>query len=71
MPSIFDVMGNSIRIIERELTSIRLKTDSPDLLIQPEVGHYNFMDFHKASEAIGEGYRAACEKLPDLKMSLR
>lgn len=65
MPNIFDVLGNSIRIMEEQIASNRLKIDVPDLLIQPEVGSVSFLEFHLTREMIQEGYRATKEALKD------
>ena len=58
-PNIFEVLLTSIRIMQAQITRANLKTDPPDLLIQPQLGHVNLMEFHRAEEAVAEGYRAA------------
>jgi NTE family protein len=63
MPSVFDVLGNSLRIMEAQIAETRLKIDRPDLLIRPSVGGFNFMEFHRADEAIRAGYLATKEQL--------
>jgi len=63
LPSIFDVMTTSISIMGGLVTTARLKADPPDLLIQPKVGHLRSLEFHRASEAIAEGYREAADRL--------
>ena len=62
-PSIFDVLGNSLRIMEAQISATRLEIDRPDLLIRPEVGDIGFMEFFRAEEMIAEGYRAAKDAL--------
>jgi len=59
VPNIFEVLGRSFRIIEAQVTLNRLKTDPPDILIQPETGDLGFMDYHRAEETITTGYNAA------------
>lgn len=59
VPNIFEVLTTSINIMEVQITTTRLRTDPPDLLIQPNLGHIRFLDFHRAQEAIDEGYREA------------
>ena len=59
VPNIFEVLTTSINIMEVQITATRLRTDPPDLLIQPNLGHIRFLDFHRAQEAIDEGYREA------------
>ena len=49
----------SINIMETQITESRLQSDPPDLLIQPNLGHIRFLEFHRAEEAIAEGYREA------------
>lgn len=61
-PSMFDVLGNSIVIMQSQITETRLKLEPPDLLIQPG-GDVGYMEFHRAAEAIGRGYSAASEAL--------
>ncbi len=62
-PSIFEVLGHTLRIVERHITETRLRLDAPDRVIRPRVGHCQFLDFHRAQELIEEGYRAAKETL--------
>lgn len=66
VPNIFDVLMTSINIMETQITESRLQTDSPDLLIQPNLGHIRFLEFHRAEEAIAEGYREAKTRVATL-----
>lgn len=66
-PNVFDVLGNSIRIMETQITEVRLKLDPPDVLIRPAVGHFNFMEYHRADEMIQAGYAAAKERMGEIK----
>jgi NTE family protein len=63
LPSIFDVITSSINILEAQITATNLKADPPDLLIQPNLSHINFLEFNRASEAIAEGYAEAKRQL--------
>jgi NTE family protein len=56
-PSIFDVLTTSIDIMEVQITTTRLAANPPDLLIQLKLGDIRFLEFHRAEEAIAEGYR--------------
>lgn len=58
-PNIFEVLASSISIMEMQITATRLKAAPPDILIQPKLGHIRLLDFHRAQEAIDEGYREA------------
>ena len=59
LPNVFEVMMGSIHIMETQITAMKLKTDPPDLLIQPNLGHLKMLEFHRAQEAIAEGFREA------------
>jgi len=62
-PNIFEVLTTSSNIMEAQITAARLATDPPDLLIQPRLGHIRFLEYHRAQEAIDEGYREATAQL--------
>ncbi len=57
LPNIFEVLISSINIMEMQITETRLKSDPPDLLIQPRLGYLKFLEFNRAKEAIVEGYK--------------
>ena len=59
LPNVFEVLMSSINIMETQITAAKLKTDPPDLLIRPNLGHLTLLEFHRAQEAIAEGYREA------------
>ncbi|MFW6152516.1 MAG: patatin-like phospholipase family protein [Verrucomicrobiota bacterium] len=58
-PSILDVVGNSTIIIQQEIAEAQLQKYPPDLLIEPDLGNMNFMEFHHAQQAIQKGYEKA------------
>lgn len=62
-PGIFEILMTSIKIMKRRITVMNLEADPPDILIQPNLGHINFMGFYHAEEIIAEGYRAAKSQL--------
>jgi NTE family protein len=66
VPNIFEIIIDSINIMEAQITTARLKTDPPDLLIQPDLGHIRFLEFNRAQEAIVAGYEAAKRCLKNL-----
>lgn len=66
-PNIIEVMMTSIKIMESQITTANLKTDPPDVLIQPKLGHINLMEFQRAEESILEGYRVARSQLACLQ----
>lgn len=63
VPSVFAILTASILMMEAKITAANLTTNPPDLLIQPKLGHIRFLDFHRADEAIAEGYREAMVQL--------
>lgn len=65
LPNIFEIYGNSMRIIQRQITAMRLKLEPPDVLIQPDVQDISTMDFHRATDAIRAGYDAAMGALKE------
>ena len=73
LPNIFEVLTTSTQIMEAQITATRLKTEPPDLLIQPKLGHLGILDYHRAEEAIFEGYREtkSCIGLSSLRSSLQ
>ena len=59
LPSIFEVLINSIYIMENRIAVTGLQVYPPDLLIRPKLGHIRLLEFHRANEAIAGGYREA------------
>ena len=70
LPNIFEVLEGSINIMEVQITAARLKTAPPDLLIQPNLGHIRFPEFHRAREAIAEGYQEAKAQIEFMRKRL-
>lgn len=66
-PNLFDVLGQTVRIMEAQVSAARLRMEPPDILLQPDVGDLSFMEFHRAPEAIAAGYEAAMEKMPVIR----
>jgi NTE family protein len=69
-PNYFDVLTNSIDIMQDHITRSRLAGEPPHAMIMPQVNHIGLMDFHRAAEAIAEGRAAAERALPALKARL-
>lgn len=65
-PNLFEIYGNMMRIFQRQITSIRLKLDPPDLLIQPDVQDISTMEFPRAADVIQAGYESARKALSSL-----
>lgn len=54
-PSYFDVLANTLNIMQDRITRMRLAGDPPDVLLCPRLGQFNWLDFHRAKEAIAAG----------------
>jgi NTE family protein len=66
-PDILEILGNSLRIMEAQLAQFQLAASPPDILIEPELHEINFMDFHRADEAIQIGYQATMKVIDSKK----
>ena len=60
-PGYFDVLVNSLNIMQEKINRSRLAGEPPHILIAPDVATINLIDFDRAAEAIAAG-RAAAEK---------
>lgn len=66
LPSLFDIVANSINIMQVRITRSRLAGDPPDLLISPRLNDLALLDFHRAEKAITEGREAVARVQSDL-----
>ena len=57
-PGLYDVLDNTLEIMQVRITRSRMAGDPPELLITPRLPHFAFLDLHRAEEAIEEGRRA-------------
>lgn len=64
MPSMLDVLGTSLNIMQVRITQSRLAGEPADAMIRPRLADIAAMDFHRASAAIVEGEKAAQHALP-------
>jgi NTE family protein len=58
-PGISSVMVDAFNIMQDRITRARLAGDPPDLLITPRIGQIGWFDFHRASDLIAFGAKAA------------
>jgi NTE family protein len=63
LPNIFEILLASSNIMQAQISASQLRMDPPDVLIQPQLGHFKFLDFNRGQEAIDEGYREAAEQI--------
>ncbi|PKO34382.1 MAG: patatin [Betaproteobacteria bacterium HGW-Betaproteobacteria-7] len=64
LPSLADVVSNSIAIMQGRISRSRLAGEPADVLIAPRLGQLNLLDYHRADEAIAAGRKATEHMLP-------
>ena len=64
LPSLADVVSNSIAIMQGRISRSRLAGEPADVLIAPRLGQLNLLDYHRGSEAIAAGRKATEHMLP-------
>jgi NTE family protein len=65
-PSLPSVMIDAFNIMQDRIARARLAGDPPDVMISPRLGQVGFFDFHRASEIIEHGARAAERELDQI-----
>jgi NTE family protein len=60
-PGLFEVMANSINIMQDRITRSRFELEPAELVLHPELADFQLLDFHRAREAIAAG-RACVEQ---------
>lgn len=65
-PGYFDVLVNSLNIMQDKITRSRLAGEPPHVLIMPQVSGFRLMDFDRAADAIAAGRAAAERALPEI-----
>ncbi len=66
-PGYFDVLANSINIMQDQITRSRLAGEPPHIMLVPRLGDIGLMEFHRAAEAIAEGYACVEQAMPALR----
>ena len=69
-PSVFNVMVQSLNIIQDRLGRSRLAGDPPDVSITPRLGHIGLLEFDRADEEIEEGEAAVERALPNIREAI-
>lgn len=70
-PGISSVMMDAINITQDRIARSRLAGDPPDVTIGPRTGNIGLFDFHRATEAIELGARAAEKQIEEIKAAVR
>jgi len=66
-PGYFDVLANSIYIMQDQITQARLATEKPEVVLSPSLRNIGLLDFNRAAEAIAEGRACVARCLPDIR----
>jgi len=69
-PGYFDVIANSINIMQDHITRSRLAGEPPHVMLLPRLRHIGLMEFSRAKEAIAEGRLCVEQALPMLRRFL-
>lgn len=69
-PSMLDVIGASINIMQVRITRSRMAGEPADVVITPDLARMGLLDFHLAADAIQEGERAAQAALAQMPPTL-
>lgn len=70
-PGYFDVLANSINIMQDQITRSRLAGEPPHVMLVPRLAGFGLMDFHRAAEAIAEGRACVEQAMPTLRRYLK
>jgi NTE family protein len=66
-PGYFQVLANSINIMQDYITRARLAGEPPHVLLAPRLADIGLMEFNRAAEAIAEGRHCVNQALPILR----
>jgi len=69
-PGYFDVLANSINIMQDHITRARLAGEPPHVMLLPRLRDMGLMEFDQAKEAIAEGRTCVEQALPMLRRYL-
>lgn len=70
VPGYFDVLANSINIMQDHITRTRLAGEPPHVILSPRLRNIGLMEFNRAKEAIAEGRACVELALPMLRRYL-
>ena len=68
LPSMLDVIGSSINIMQVRITRSRMAGEPADIVVAPRLAHFGLFDFHRAREAIEIGKRSVKASLHQLSL---
>ena len=68
LPNMFDIVMNSMQILQYELGNF--KAISADVLINPDLSDFTWIEYYRADELIERGADAARKALPAIRNAL-
>jgi len=69
MPNLFDIVMNSMQILQYELGNFKAIT--ADVLINPDLSDFTWIEYYRANELIERGAEAARRALPAIEKAVR
>ena len=69
LPSLYEVLANSLNIMQVQITRSRMAGDPAEVLITPRLETFALLDLDRGAEAIDEGRRAANQVLASISGS--
>lgn len=66
-PGMFQVLLQTIKVMEAKLTELQLAEEKVDILLKPALDHILFLDFKKAHELILLGEESVRQALPEIR----
>lgn len=66
-PGYFDVIANSIYIMQDQITRARLAAEQPQVVLCPNLSDIGILEFNRAKEAISEGRACVARDLPEIR----
>ncbi len=70
-PGYFEVLANSINVMQDHITRTRLAGEPPHVMLLPRLRHIGLMEFNRANEAIAEGRSCVEQALPMIQRLLQ
>ncbi|MEJ2079704.1 MAG: hypothetical protein P8Z74_17145, partial [Acidobacteriota bacterium] len=69
LPNMFDIVMNSLQILQYELGNF--KAISADVLINPDLSDFTWIEYYRSHELIDRGMEAAEKALPAIEKALK
>jgi len=68
MPAMFDIIMNSMQVLQHELGNF--KAISADVLINPDLSDFTWIEYYRSEELIRRGAEAAERAMPAIERAL-